>query len=144
MPRLASPWGGFGVAWRQGVELILNIRRRYDGKRRNPWDESECRHHYTRTRGKLRADAGLSRFRYHGAETTPPESSHWSSQRLFSLKRAKNSRWNLEAPKFRTSDKTDKLQTLEGDKKGSAGDKGSEFTRPHAGRLIHNLRLTRR
>lgn len=32
----------------QGVECIGNIRARYDGERRNPWDEAECGHHYAR------------------------------------------------------------------------------------------------
>ncbi len=32
----------------QGVESIGNIRSRYDGEKRNPWDEAECGHHYAR------------------------------------------------------------------------------------------------
>src|ERR1700733_1850947 len=29
----------------EGVECIGNIRGRYDGEKRNPWDEAECGHH---------------------------------------------------------------------------------------------------
>ncbi len=32
----------------QGVECITSVRARYDGERRNPWDEPECGSHYAR------------------------------------------------------------------------------------------------
>lgn len=32
----------------EGLQCIQNIRRRYDGRRRNPFDEAECGHHYIR------------------------------------------------------------------------------------------------
>jgi len=52
----------------EGVELIENIRRRYDGERRNPWDEAECGHHYARAMASWGAVLALSGFRYHGGE----------------------------------------------------------------------------
>jgi uncharacterized protein (DUF608 family) len=52
----------------QGLEVMENIRRRYDGERRNPWDEAECGHHYVRTMASWAAVLALSGFRYHGAE----------------------------------------------------------------------------
>jgi hypothetical protein len=52
----------------QGVECIDNIRRRYDGERRNPWDEAECGHHYARAMAAWSAIPALSGFRYHGGE----------------------------------------------------------------------------
>lgn len=33
---------------KEGLEAIKNIRDRYDGKKRNPFDEAECGHHYAR------------------------------------------------------------------------------------------------
>ncbi|KKL58712.1 hypothetical protein LCGC14_2222640, partial [marine sediment metagenome] len=34
---------------RQGMEAIAGIRDRYDGERRNPWNEFECGHNYARS-----------------------------------------------------------------------------------------------
>jgi non-lysosomal glucosylceramidase len=53
---------------REGLECIENIRRRYDGERRNPYDEAECGHHYARAMAAWSAVLALSGFRYHGFE----------------------------------------------------------------------------
>jgi non-lysosomal glucosylceramidase len=52
----------------QGIECIENIRRRYDGERRNPWNEAECGHHYARAMASWAPVAALGGFRYHAAE----------------------------------------------------------------------------
>ncbi len=52
----------------EGIELISNIRRRYDGERRNPWDEAECGHHYARPMASWAALLALNGFCYHGVE----------------------------------------------------------------------------
>jgi uncharacterized protein (DUF608 family) len=48
----------------QGVECVDNIRRRYDGKFRNPWDEAECGHHYARAMAAWTGVLALSGFLY--------------------------------------------------------------------------------
>ncbi|HLY17592.1 MAG TPA: GH116 family glycosyl-hydrolase [Bryobacteraceae bacterium] len=53
---------------REGVETFENSRRRYDGERRNPWDEAECGHHYARAMSAWSGVLALSGFRYHGGE----------------------------------------------------------------------------
>jgi len=53
---------------REGVECIENTRRRYDGERRNPWDEAECGHHYARAMAAWSGVLALSGFHYHGVE----------------------------------------------------------------------------
>jgi non-lysosomal glucosylceramidase len=53
---------------REGLECIANIRARYDGARRNPWDEAECGSHYARAMAAWSAVLALSGFRYHGGE----------------------------------------------------------------------------
>jgi uncharacterized protein (DUF608 family) len=50
----------------QGVECIRNIRNRYDGEKRNPYDEAECGHHYARAMAAWSGLLALSGFRYHG------------------------------------------------------------------------------
>ena len=51
----------------QGIECITDIRQRYDGERRNPWDEAECGHHYARAMAAWSGLLALSGFHYHGA-----------------------------------------------------------------------------
>ncbi len=45
-----------------------DIRTRYDGERRNPWDEPECGHHYARAMSSWSGMLALSGFRYRGPE----------------------------------------------------------------------------
>jgi non-lysosomal glucosylceramidase len=52
----------------QGVECIHNIRSRYDGEKRNPWDEAECGHHYARAMASWSSVVALSGFDYDGAK----------------------------------------------------------------------------
>ena len=53
---------------REGIECIQNTRARYDGERRNPWDEAECGHHYARAMSSWSGMVALSGFRYHGPD----------------------------------------------------------------------------
>ncbi len=52
----------------QGCETIESARKRYDGERRNPWDESECGSHYVRAMSAWSAIVALSGFRYRGPQ----------------------------------------------------------------------------
>jgi non-lysosomal glucosylceramidase len=52
-----------------GLECIANIRSRYDGEKRNPWDEAECGHHYARAMAAWSGVLALSGFRYDGGES---------------------------------------------------------------------------
>jgi uncharacterized protein (DUF608 family) len=51
---------------REGVECVRNTRARYDGVKRNPWDEAECGHHYARAMASWSAIPALSGFQYDG------------------------------------------------------------------------------
>jgi non-lysosomal glucosylceramidase len=50
----------------EGLECVRNIRHRYDGEKRNPWDEAECGHHYARAMSAWSAVLALSGFKYDG------------------------------------------------------------------------------
>ena len=63
-------------------------RRRFDGERRNPWDEPECGHHYARAMSAWSSVVAFSGFHYHAADkalTLAPKSnapaftSFWST-----------------------------------------------------------------
>jgi uncharacterized protein (DUF608 family) len=53
---------------KEGVECVENIRGRYDGEKRNPWDEPECGHHYARAMSSWSTIVVLSGFLYDGAK----------------------------------------------------------------------------
>ena len=75
-PYYAEVWTGleytaashmmFAGMMREGVEIIRNARARFDGEKRNPWDEPECGHHYARAMSAWSAVLAASGFRYHG------------------------------------------------------------------------------
>lgn len=47
-----------------GLRCISNIRNRYDGQKRNPFNEAECGHHYARAMASWSASLALSGFNY--------------------------------------------------------------------------------
>jgi uncharacterized protein (DUF608 family) len=75
-PYYAESWTGleylaaahllFAGMTREGVEAVRNVRARYDGERRNPWNEPECGHHYARAMSSWSTLLAASGFRYHG------------------------------------------------------------------------------
>lgn len=48
----------------EGLKCIQNIRDRYDGSKRNPFDEAECGHHYARAMASWASVLALSGFNY--------------------------------------------------------------------------------
>ncbi len=53
-----------------GLECITAIRARYDGRKRSPFDEAECGHHYARAMASWAAVLALTGFRYSAVEGT--------------------------------------------------------------------------
>jgi uncharacterized protein (DUF608 family) len=51
-----------------GLKVITNIRNRYDGNKRSPFDEAECGHHYARAMTAYGAVLALTGFNYSGVE----------------------------------------------------------------------------
>jgi non-lysosomal glucosylceramidase len=53
-----------------GLTCIKNIRDRYDGLKRSPFDEAECGHHYARAMTSWGAALALTGFQYSGITKT--------------------------------------------------------------------------
>jgi non-lysosomal glucosylceramidase len=49
-----------------GLKCISNIRARYDGRKRSPFDEAECGHHYGRAMASWSAILAITGFHYSG------------------------------------------------------------------------------
>ena len=54
----------------EGLTVAKAVRDRYDGLKRNPWDEIECGHHYARAMSSWGLILALSGFSYSGPEAT--------------------------------------------------------------------------
>jgi non-lysosomal glucosylceramidase len=52
----------------EGLETIRDVRARYDGRKRNPFDEAECGHHYARAMASWAAVLALTGFSYSAVE----------------------------------------------------------------------------
>ena len=67
-----------------GLKCIKAIRDRFDGEKRNPFDEPECGHHYARAMAAWSAPMAFSKFNYNGIEksmsfTSTPGTYFWSN-----------------------------------------------------------------
>jgi len=91
---------------KEGLEATKAIRRRYDGERRNPWNEAECGHHYARAMASWALIPALSGFHYSGVTGTltvqPPVNSQdfstfWSTGTAWGRYAQKHSGPSFEA-----------------------------------------------
>ncbi len=48
----------------EGLDVVKNIRNRYDGAKRSPFDEAECGHHYARAMASWASVLALTDFQY--------------------------------------------------------------------------------
>ena len=55
---------------RNGLKCIQAIRNRYDGRKRSPFDEAECGHHYARAMASWAGVLALTGFHYSGVTQT--------------------------------------------------------------------------
>ena len=67
-----------------GLKSIRSIRERYDGEKRNPFDEPECGHHYARAMASWSSVLAVSGFQYSGIDksllfTSSPGTYFWSN-----------------------------------------------------------------
>lgn len=69
---------------KEGLEVFSNIRERYNGSKRNPFDEAECGHHYARAMASWAGIIAESGFLYSGVDrsmrfTDKPGRYFWSN-----------------------------------------------------------------
>jgi len=86
-----------------GLKCIQAIRDRYDGLKRNPFDEAECGHHYARAMASWSAVLALTGFCYSGvtqtmafAAATKPTTWFWSTGSAWGTVRQKPTRKGIE------------------------------------------------
>jgi len=48
----------------EALECVTNIRNRYDGYKRNPFDEAECGHHYVRAMASWGLLLAMTEYHY--------------------------------------------------------------------------------
>ncbi|MGI6454631.1 MAG: GH116 family glycosyl-hydrolase [bacterium] len=93
----------------EGLQCIKNIRDRYDGLKRNPFNEAECGHHYARAMASWAAIPALTGFQYSAVDqtmtfTSNPGTYFWSNGYAWGTCRIENA----EKPKVH-------LETLGGE-----------------------------
>ena len=69
---------------KEGLKCISNIRDRYDGRKRSPFNEAECGHHYGRAMASWSSLLTLTNFQYSGVVksmtfTSKPGTYFWSN-----------------------------------------------------------------
>ena len=55
---------------KDGLKCIKSIRDRFDGQKRNPFDEPECGHHYARAMASWASILAISNFHYSAVDQT--------------------------------------------------------------------------
>lgn len=84
-----------------GLRCIQNIRNRFDGSKRNPYDEAECGHHYARAMISWATTLALSGFQYSGVSqmiqfNKQPGTFFWSNGSAWGTCTKKNQGGNLQ------------------------------------------------
>jgi len=64
----------------EGLTVVNAIRRRFDGHRRNPWNEQECGHHYARAMASWAVLLALSGFHYSAVSQQLQLAPRWKAE----------------------------------------------------------------
>jgi len=65
---------------RRGLTIVKGVRDRHDGRRRNPYDEFECGHHYSRSLASYDLLHAFAGFFWHGPERRLRFAPRWSAE----------------------------------------------------------------
>ncbi len=69
----------------EGLAVVDAIRARFDGQRRNPWNEQECGHHYARAMASWAALLALSGFHYSAVSRQLELVPRWKAEAFHSI-----------------------------------------------------------
>ncbi len=69
----------------EGLAVVEAVRRRFDGVRRNPWNEPECGHHYARAMAAWSLMLALSGFHYSAVTETLSLAPRWRPEAFHSF-----------------------------------------------------------
>lgn len=97
----------------EGVRVVESIRARFDGRKRNPWDEPECGHHYARAMAAWSSLLALSGFHYDGIEKTIGFAPRYSPEK-FRTFWAAGSGWGVYSQETGNGKITARLSLLRG------------------------------
>lgn len=85
------------------MNVITNIRNRYNGAKRSPFDEAECGHHYARAMASWASVLALTGFQYSAIDKTlrmdaKPGKWFWSNGYSWGIAdiQMQNSKYNVE------------------------------------------------
>ena len=98
----------------EGLEVIDAIRRRFDGQRRDPWNEHEAGHHYARALASWAAIPALSGFRYSAVSKRLELAPRWRPQ-AFSCIWSAGSGWGTVQQRIGESEQTVRWEVLCGE-----------------------------
>lgn len=65
---------------KEGLSIVKAIRERYDGKKRNPWNEMECGSNYARSMASYSLLPALSGFRYDAVKESIGFAPRWKTE----------------------------------------------------------------
>jgi uncharacterized protein (DUF608 family) len=115
----------------EGLRVFRDVRSRYDGDRRNPFDEAECGHHYVRAMASWGGILAWTGFHYDAVEGTFSVRSVPTAARWFW---SSGSAWGTIAQRSESPDRrTASLEVCEGEirvERLRVGDREGVFAEP--------------
>jgi non-lysosomal glucosylceramidase len=78
-----------------GLKIVRAVRKRYDGIRRNPYNEFECGSHYARAMSSWGLVLSLSGFSYDGVDKTVYLNPQWNKGREMKCFFSTNTVWGV-------------------------------------------------
>lgn len=97
----------------EGLKIVAGLRNRYDGARRNPWNEVECGHHYARALASWSLVLALSGFQYDGVVRRLEFAPKWHPEKFQSFW-STGQAWGTFAQKITNHEMQVEIQVLFG------------------------------